>query len=150
MGYEPERAAGAIDVLEPVRAIPFFPIGVDERFERDVEAANAQVLELPNVDSPHAYRIVEPFQCFATLESLISELVRAGHRPVVLPFGPKIFALASMLAAAVRSPVTPVWRVSGGVLDEPTDRQPEDIVVTLRVATRPIVLDESGGQVENA
>jgi hypothetical protein len=150
MGYEPMRAAGAIDLLEPIRAIPFFPIGVDEQFEHDVREANSQVLQLPKVDPPHPYRIDEPFQCFATLESLISELLRTGHRPVVLPFGPKIFALASMLAAAVRNPVTPVWRVSGGVLDEPADRQPEDVLVTLRVATRPIVLNEAGAQTHHA
>ncbi len=143
MGYEPERAAGAIDVLEPLRAIPFFPVGVDQRFEHDVMEVNARVLQLPKVEAALPYRITEPFQIFATLDSVISELVRTDHRPVVLPLGPKIFALASMLAAAVRDPVTPVWRVSGGVLDEPADRQPEDILVTLRVSTRPIVLDEA-------
>jgi hypothetical protein len=141
LGYEPLRAAAAIDALEPALAVPFFPIGRDEAFIKDVEFANAGILGLENqgVTPPRQYRIEDPFTCFAELDALLSKyLEREGARPLLLPLGPKIFALICLLASAVHQHAVPVWRASPGQLEEPVDRSPEDVLVTLRVSASPI------------
>jgi hypothetical protein len=146
LGYEPIRAAAAIDALEPELAVPFFPIGSDEAFIRDVEVANADILglEKQGVTAPRRYRIEDPFTCFAELDALLSRyLEREGTRPLLLPLGPKIFALICLLAAAVHRPTVPVWRASPGRLEDPIDQLPEDTLVTLRVSASPIARGES-------
>jgi hypothetical protein len=141
LGYEPLRASGAIDALEPDMAIPFFPFGNEEGFAGDVLAANETVFNLPNVEQARPYRLDDPFGCFAELDSLVSYYAGGGSRLLLLPLGPKIFALVCILVAAMRSPVTPVWRVSPGPLDKPVDRLPGDIVVTMSVSPTPIEMD---------
>lgn len=139
LGYEPERAAGAIDELDPLAAIPYFPVGLVDEFSSDVKAANAQVLGLPKVQAPVEYAVGDPFRTFVALEALVSQLEREESRPLLLPLGPKIFAAVAMAVSAQRQPPTPVWRVSPGPFDPPRDRQPEDLAVSLRLSTRPMV-----------
>jgi hypothetical protein len=148
LGYEPLRAAAAIDALEPALAVPFFPHGSNPAFVNDVEVANADVLRLDNqgVTKPRDYRIEDPFTCFAQIDALISKYVeREEARPLLLPLGPKIFALVCLLASAVRNPPVPVWRASPGLLDKPVDQEPEDTLVTLQVSAAPIELRQHGG-----
>jgi hypothetical protein len=141
LGYEPLRAAAAIDALEPQLAVPFFPIGSDAAFVKDVELANAVILNLEGqgVTPPRRYHIDDPFTCFAELDALLSKyLEREATRPLLLPLGPKIFALVCLLASAVHHPAVPVWRASPGQLEEPVDQIGEDTLVTLRVSASPI------------
>jgi hypothetical protein len=153
LGYEPERAASALDEFAPQRAIPFFPVGGDERFEADVQAANASVLELSDVAEPWCYAIKDPFRTFCDLEVLLDR-IRSGHqgpcnagedpragRPLLLPLGPKIFAATCMLAAASADRPVAVWRVSSGALEEANDRRSDGELVTLRVSTAPLPND---------
>lgn len=144
LGYEPTRAAGALDYLEPTAAIPFMPRGGAAGFEEDVLAANHDVFDMPHVHPAQDYLITDPEEVVARLEALISWLSRMkdpgaerGYRALLLPFGPKIFALCCLIAA-VRNPDTPVWRVTPGRFDRPVDRQPGDQVITLRVSRLPL------------
>jgi hypothetical protein len=74
LGYEPERAASAMDEFAPERAVPFFPIGSDERFVADVKRSNADVLGLREVGSPVCYSIADPFRTLTNLEALVERL----------------------------------------------------------------------------
>ena len=149
LGYEPERAASAVDEFAPQVALPFFPIGSDSRFEIAVQHANQSVLALPDVKAPHRYAISDPFRTFCDLEVLV-QMIQAGHladtagrpaRPLLLPLGPKIFAATCMLVAASASTPVPVWRVSSGIFGSDDDRESSGELVTLRVSTAPISLD---------
>jgi hypothetical protein len=146
LGFEPLRAAGAIDMLEPERAIPFFPVGSESQFIDDVERNNHNVFDLPMVEAYRRYQIAEPFACFAELDSLVSLYAEQETRLLLLPLGPKIFALICILVASTRDPLIPVWRVSRGAREDPIDVQPSDMLVTLRVSPRPILGDEESGQ----
>jgi hypothetical protein len=150
LGYEPERAASALDEFAPQGALPFFPVGRDQRFERDVQNANVSVLELSEVRDPVRYAIEDPFRTFCDLEVVV-ETIRAGTpafsaeegtqrpaRPLLLPLGPKIFAATCMLVAAAADPPVPVWRVSSGVFGEAQERHSDGSLVTLRVSTAPL------------
>lgn len=138
LGYEPERAASAVDELAPQHAVPFFPIGTDDKFRKAVQAANADVLALKAVGKQVEYQVNDPFRCFSELEALVGYFLRDAQRPLLLPLGPKIFAAVCMLVAVSATPRVPVWRVSAGVFDDPEDREPENEMVTLRVSNRPI------------
>lgn len=145
LGYEPIRAAGAIDELDPYLAIPFFPKGPNSKFIKDVTNANTDVFELSVVSDTRDYQLDNPFACFVELDSLISVYAeREGYRSLLLPLGPKIFALVCILVSVVRDPPTPVWRISPGPLGEQLDRQPEDMVVSLRVSPGPIDVTPPG------
>jgi len=85
------------------------------------------------------YRVHAPVDCFITLESLIYGLSRTKNT-ILLPFGPKIFALCALLVASVH-PTTAVWRVSAGFQEEAVNRQASGYVYGLQVDIHPF--DES-------
>jgi hypothetical protein len=155
LGYEPERAASAVDEFAPQRAVPFFPIGSDPRFVEDIEKASSGVLALPDVGDPVCYAVNDPFRTFCDLEIIVEAIQSDGRlspsrehderrkRPLLLPLGPKIFAATCMLVANCVDPPVPVWRVSSGIFEDPDDREADGELVTLRVSTVPIPVPEA-------
>jgi hypothetical protein len=121
LGYEPERAIGAIEYLEPGSVWVFCPQSSDKRYDDAVRIANEPVFEMVPSDRVVRYPVSRPAEQFIQLESLLyAEL--AESRPVLVPFGPKVFALSCLLAACMHYPHTAVWRVSEGDSGEPLDR----------------------------
>lgn len=131
LGYEPEKAAGAIEYIEPARTWAYVPIGKDERFAGKVEDANARLWN-DAVERDYDYPLDNPFETFARLEARISSLVRRG-RPILVPMGPKIFALCALVVGALHGPDVAVWRVSAGELERAVDRQPDGTVFGLQL-----------------
>lgn len=121
LGYEPERAVGALEYLEPVGAWAFTPTGVDDRYDRCLEKANETVWDANPRPVRIVYGVDQPLWTFVQLESLVFGLKRMT-RPVLVPFGPKIFAAMCLLVALSHQPETAVWRVSGGQSEQPVDR----------------------------
>lgn len=122
LGYEPERAVGALEYLEPVGAWAFTPTGVDDKYDRSLERANETVWDANPRPVRVAYGVDQPLWTYVQLESLVFGLKRLT-RPVLVPFGPKIFAALCLLAALAHQPETAVWRVSGGQSEQPVDRK---------------------------
>jgi hypothetical protein len=121
LGYEYGRALGALEYLDPMAVWAFVPRGGDKQYEHSVERANKGFYEIVNAAFIHRYRMNDPFDCFRKLESLAYGLLKSS-RPVLVPFGPKIFALNCLLAAELWRPHITVWRVSAEQDDEPVDR----------------------------
>lgn len=121
LGYEFSLALGALEFLEPVAAWAFSPTGEDVRYDKAVKRAN-EVLNTNLLPSrTYIYNVREPFDCYIRLESLIYGLAQHS-RPVLVPFGPKIFALLALLVASIHSPRIAVWRVSGEAVARSGDR----------------------------
>ena len=59
------------------------------------------------------------------------------RRPIIIPFGPKIFALVSMLVAYMHHPSVAVWRVSSGRGLHPEDKTSSGVVVGLKTIFKP-------------
>ena len=98
----------------------FRPVAGDDDYDSAVQLANGEWLtDLPG-GCVHDYRVRDPFGCFVELESLVYGL-RQMSRVVLVPFGPKIFALCSLLVATIYSDVG-VWRVTPGKFETPVDR----------------------------
>lgn len=130
LGYEYHQALGALEFLEPATAWAFVPFGEDKRYDYAVKNANRDIRNFLNAQQISLYRVDRPFEYFLMLECLVYGLLR-DSRPILIPFGPKIFALVSMLIAKIHAPNVTVWRVSGGQATEPADRIAAGKIISL-------------------
>lgn len=121
LGFEGELALAALETIEPGRTLLFRPRGIDPRYDERVIAANKYVLRDGN-ESSFEYDLTRPFELFQRVESLTSMLLES-NRVVLVPMGPKLFALAALLTALAHPDAVSVWRVSADF-----DRSPEDRV----------------------
>lgn len=133
LGFEDEFALAAVETLEPSSTVAFYPRGIDSNYDATVEERNGKLFRSPSLQMLD-YEIDQPFSTYEVLESLTHSLV-SDHRVVVVPLGPKIFALAALLVAAKYSDTVSVWRVSSGSDRIPEDRLPEDSIVGIRVSS---------------
>lgn len=122
LGYEIERAIGAYEYLEPTSRIVMIPKGLDSKFDREVEQSNKSFLKGVPIKERFSYRVDRPESTFQLIESIAFELL-ASHRLIMLPFGPKLFALSCLLSACVHYPQIGIWRVSPGSNEKAQQRQ---------------------------
>lgn len=119
LGYEGELALAAVESLEPSGLYAYSPLGVDEKYDQVVEVNNADFLR--SMAEPCVYYDVkEPLTLYRSLYSLVRTL-SVQSRVVLVPLGPKVFALACALVAAANTEHVSMWRVSSG-----EDRIPEE------------------------
>lgn len=133
LGLERHRAIGLFELLEPARTWAFVAQSDDGRFSDAAKQANPQLFEEAG-SMPYRYDIRSITRTFIAVESLL-HAASPGNRLVVAPSGPKMFALASMLAA-VAQPIRPaIWRVGAQhSLENPTDVLPTGDVVAARAS----------------
>jgi hypothetical protein len=131
LGYEESRALGALEHIQASDFWIFTPLSNIHQYHEAMLAANASLLESTPIERIVKYVVEEPFDCFVKLE-IIAEKLRTIGNPLIFPFGPKIFALCSILVACLYDEIA-VWRVSPGILESPTDRLPTDSFFGLRV-----------------
>ncbi|HEX8281897.1 MAG TPA: hypothetical protein VF588_00860 [Pyrinomonadaceae bacterium] len=128
LGYERDKAVGIVEYIEPGEVWAFMPYGVDERYDAEVKRANKAFFEVLPTDHIVNYSVNRPFECFTDLESLIYGISRVG-RPILIPFGPKIFSLCCLLISILHYPSISVWRVSSGQYDKALDKSPNGSIV---------------------
>lgn len=112
LGFEPGKVLGAAEYLESGNVFAFIPDGPDERFKASVLKSNRALLEELSSEHVVSYRVANPFDTFVWIEGMCAGLIRRS-RLILVPFGPRIFALNCMLAALEHSPRVMVLRVSG-------------------------------------
>jgi len=121
LGYEEQRAMGAVEFLEPTDVWALQPRSQIDEYTDALERANAELLTSISGRHHVAYAVEDPNHTFAILNSLSLHL--AGRANVVLlPSGPKILALLSLLTALVQRDIA-VWRVTAGMAEVPADRR---------------------------
>jgi hypothetical protein len=120
LGYEQDKALGAVELMQASRIWTLEPVSGEIQYTPQVERANETLLSYVPVNNRLIYRVESPFTLFLALESLVYGALQQ-YNPVILPFGPKVFALASLLVASIY-PEVAVWRVSGGRLEQASDR----------------------------
>ena len=112
LGYEPGRALGVIELLEPQRIVAFVPRGDEREFDRRVEKANRALLDPGSGVARYSYDVSRPDLLFEEMSRLVSSIGLRG-RCVLVPLGPKLFAAVACLVGLLAQPRPPVWRVSG-------------------------------------
>jgi len=130
LGFEFDQALGAMEFLEPAVAWTFIPFGEDERYDRAAQSANKELLAAIKPERMIRYDVTDPYQCFVQLESLTYGLLDS-NRPIIVPFGPKIFSLLSFLVAIIHAPNVTIWRVSGEQVGIPDDRVASGNVISV-------------------
>lgn len=110
LGYEKGKALGAVEYLEPNRRWIFVPHSPEIKFIKAVRAHNRELISISGgvlID----YQVLQPRETYFSLLSLVTGLL-SNARPVLLPFGPKIFFAVSLLVAMSVEEVA-VWHVDG-------------------------------------
>lgn len=110
LGYEKGKALGAVEYLEPNRRWIFVPHSPESKFIKAVRKHNR---ELSSADGRVLidYDVLKPRETYFSLLSLVVGLL-SNARPVLLPFGPKIFFAVSLLVA-ISVEEAAVWHVDG-------------------------------------
>ena len=121
LGYEEDKALGAVEHVQASAAYAMKPISLDPRYDVAVTLANRRFLDSVRPNQVLDYRIEQPIDCFGMLESVVYGLLRSFN-VIVLPFGPKVFTLCSLLVAGLH-PTVSIWRVSAGGADIPVNRR---------------------------
>lgn len=127
LGYEAGLALGALDMIEADSVLALLPKSSVVEYEAKVVEANEELLQMIGKEACLDYDLRYPHDLFIRLDSMLSS--GAGHSQIIIfPFGPKLFALISMLVAA-KHPKTAVWRISVGDNHKPANRSGFEPVV---------------------
>lgn len=121
LGYEPELALSAQQVLDPAVTWLAVPRSVDADFDAEVASANDVLLNVVDDSNIWTYDIESPAATFYELEGVVAGLT-LEHNVVLVPLGPKLFAVISMLVSLVHRPDVGVWRLSAGGLRIPKEQ----------------------------
>ncbi|MCB9164379.1 MAG: hypothetical protein H6592_08095 [Flavobacteriales bacterium] len=132
LGFETGRAVGAIDVIEATKVHVFHPKSALIEYEQEVLKANTSLLDVVGYNEWINYNVELPFQLFEKLESMVA-MKKTESSVVVFPFGPKVFALVSLLVGLIHPEIT-IWRISHGMNTPEVDRKPSGITAYLRVS----------------
>jgi len=136
IGYEEDLALGVIEELEPTSVWAFRPKDHDPRYEQEIETRNRGLFdEIPPANIIR-YSLFDAFSLFCSVEALIG-LAKNKCRLVVVPLGPKIFALVGCLATLRHHPAVGFWRVSNGENLTPVERRASGRLVTIRALFEP-------------
>lgn len=130
LGYEQQRAMGAVEFLEPAEVWSLTPKSSIPEYTAALRRANRDLLADIGPKRQLTYIVEDPNGTYAMLNSVVLHLT-AKRNITLLPSGPKILALLSMLTALKHRKVS-VWRVSAGDTEEPADRQPSGARVLIR------------------
>lgn len=125
LGYERGKAVGAVEYLEPRRRWVCVPHSPFDEYLQEVKQHNRPLLERGGARVLE-YDVLAPVDAYFSLRSLLQGIARDA-RPVLFPFGPKVFFAVSLLAALSVEQAA-VWQVSGES-DDYGDRNPSQFSV---------------------
>lgn len=130
LGYEIGKVMGAVEFLQATRVIAFSPESPISDYEPEVQRANELLLGELDPSDIITYPVSDPKRTLAILDSVVRGL-KDTHNIVLLPGGPKIFALSCLLTQILH-PQTSVWRISSGSSIKAKDVFPSDVFLGLR------------------
>lgn len=132
LGYEPNKAEGASEYLDPSEHWGFIPESPVKEFLQELEKNNYSLIRrLCESNRTVRYDLSKPSRTFGQLEIIISDLLTRSN-PILLPFGPKLFFILCLLQS-IRHPEVGVWHVTGESNEEPVDRCASDIEIGFEV-----------------
>lgn len=149
LGYELQRAIGALELIEPSQAWAFVPSSDDPRFTDAVTDANRQLIASIGSGACLPYPVLDPLESYYLLDSFLFS-VREWNRVVLLPMGPKIFALCCLIQGLSTAEARPaVWRVGARSEGLPLESEPRGQIVGLTVRFEPDLPAEGNQRREN-
>lgn len=122
LGYEQNKALGAVNFIDPEAVYAFIPRSEEEMFEKEVLVKNQDLLNDMH-DTTFRYNVHQPYTTYLDLKSVVLDILKS-KKPILLPLGPKIVAALAVILGKDLYPHLPVWRVSSNGYEEPVDRLP--------------------------
>ncbi len=122
LGYERDKAIGAVEYLQSSDWWLFEPDSPETEYRPQVEEHNKRIIAATPSGRRLIYDVLRPVDTLISLESLVAGL-KKNFKPILLPFGPKIFFALSLLVSALHEE-TAVWTVSGEDNEPEIDRKP--------------------------
>ncbi|CAN5227785.1 hypothetical protein BH11ACT5_BH11ACT5_15700 [soil metagenome] len=141
LGFEHQLALAALETLEPSKTIAFTALSTDGRYEERVTRDNSFLIET-SAPARATYEVDQPLSLLRTLDAVVHSAL-SDNRVVVVPLGPKIFALAAVLVALSYDNEIAVWRVSSGENRTQENRTATGNLVGVSARLRP-TLESSG------
>jgi len=135
LGYELGKVMGAAEYLQAARVIALFPKSPIAEYEPEVLHGNKLLIDDMASRDIIPYPVDDPQRTISTLDAILRGLLET-YNVVLLPGGPKIFVLASLMAQMLYPQVS-VWRVSSGASIRPRDIQSSSVFVGLRWQSMP-------------
>jgi hypothetical protein len=111
LGYEPELALSFIEYLEPAKLLVFEPAHHEKSYTKSIHVKNAMFFKTIKNTPLIRYNVFAPYLLFQDLESAIQGAAY-DHRVHIAPYGVKIFAIASLLAASLHYPKVFIWNLN--------------------------------------
>ncbi|WP_062057779.1 hypothetical protein [Cellvibrio sp. OA-2007] len=121
LGYEKDKAIGAIEYIEADNSYIFVPSSSEEKYIESVYEQNAVLLKGISEKNIIQYNVHDPVESIYMLNSIIAETKKVS-KPALFPFGPKVFFSTSLIVALIH-PEASVWYVSGEYYDNKYENQ---------------------------
>lgn len=131
LGYEEGRALGAVEYLQTNDCWVFFPDSPIVDYNEKVKNKNDLLLKSLPSNNIFYYPVISPAYSYKVLESLVTELSKYSS-PILVPLGPKIFYLCTLLIGCRYSDVS-VWRVSADQNEQAIDRIASAYIIDLSI-----------------
>lgn len=132
LGYEENKALGAVEHLQVPESIwTFLPASNEPQYDLELVKANRDLFRRVPSEQRITYNVEDPFETYTMLKQLVSALSETQN-VVLLPFGPKLFALLSILVG-IQGHGAAVWRISAGRHERPRDAFAKSAPIGLRV-----------------
>lgn len=131
LGFESRLALAALETLEPTQTVWLVPNGFEPEYDEVVRSRNNFAMA-EGRSAASSYQAGRPYETLLDLETTVAGLSRQ-NRVVIVPLGPKIFALCAMLTSLVHDTNVGVWRLSADSERQAVDRAASGEVVGIRV-----------------
>jgi hypothetical protein len=128
LGYEKGKALGAVEYLEPRSTWIFVPNSPEIRYLSMVQKHNKELLRQA-LEKQFHYNVLSPIDTYFTLLSLVTGM-RSESRPILLPFGPKLFFVLALLVALIVEEAA-VWFVDGDDAEIPIATVPSEFAILM-------------------
>ena len=121
LGYEKDKALGVYNYFDSSYTFLFIPKNSEHDFEKYVIENNKQLIEDTPKSNVFYYDISKPYVTYVDLKSFILSISESS-RAVMIPLGPKILAVISVLIGHELESNLAVWRVSSEHTEVPVER----------------------------
>lgn len=111
LGFEDRLALAAVETIEPRQTVALVPIGEDARYDDVVLKHNDHFLRSGAADAQQSYQVSAMAKSIVDLNASVSFWARES-RVVLVPLGPKPFALTAILVGVANPGNVTVWRLS--------------------------------------
>ena len=134
LGYEKGKAIGAAEYLEPGETWLFVPTSPEGKYLKEVQAQNKDLLQERD-GKQLVYQVLSPVDAYHSLLSLVRGM-RHVARPILLPFGPRVFFGLSLLVAMIIEEAA-VWFVDAENTSNTDLGQPSPYAVIMSCRIEP-------------